>query len=158
MASKLSLTRTAPPRLALAPGAAAAPPSPAGDVAATGDVTDLQRLRLAAGPPLIPGPALTPVATDAPPAVAVTTTRDMAVDAIAAPRHAATGPALTPTAARPPQTGTRVAETAGPAPGLPPVKADAGGWRARSAAGRPDPHPEPTGAGQSLNLRAALSV
>lgn len=154
MASTLSLTRTAPPCLALAPGAAAAGaaalPSPAGDAASTGDVTDLRRLRLAAGLPLIPGPALTPVATDAPPAVAATTTRDTAT--------AATGPAPTPTAAHPPQTGTRVAGTTGPAPGLPLVKADTGGWRAGSAAGRPDPHPEPTGAGQSPSPRDALSV
>lgn len=150
MASTLSLTRTAPPCLALAPGAAAAaPPPPAGDAASTGDVTDLRRLRLAAGLPLIPGPALTPVATGAPPAVAATTTRDTATDATAA-----TGPAPTPTAAHPPQTGTRVAETTGPAPSLPPVKADTGGWRAGSA----DPHPEHTGAGQSPDLRDALSV
>lgn len=154
MASMLSLTRTALSHLAPAPEAvveADPPPSLAGALAATGDGTGLHRqhLRPAAGPPLIPGPALTLVAVDVPPAVAVKTIEDTAVDATAAPHHAATGPALTPTAAHPPQTGTRSADTTGPAPDPPAVRAGTGG---------PDPHPEPTGAAQSPNLQDDLSV
>lgn len=162
MASMLSLTRTALPHLAPAPEAAVgavAPPSLAGAVAATGDGTGLHRqhLRPAAGPPLIPGPALILVAVDVPPAVAAKTIEDTAVDAAAAPHHA-TGPALTPTAAHPLQTGTRSADTTGPAPDPPAVRAGTGGRLAGSDACCPDPHPQPTGAAQSQNLQDALSV
>ncbi len=148
---------------------AAAPltPTPTGDVAATGDVTGLHLLHLprhrlhpAAGPPLIPGPALTHVATDAPPAVAVTTIADMA--APVAPHHAATGPGLAPTAARPRRTHTPVADATGPAPGpipgLPAVGACTGGLRAGLNASLPDPHPEATEAAQSPDRQDALSV
>lgn len=134
MASMLSLTRTALPHLAPAPEAAvgaAAPPYLAGAVAAaaTEDGTGLHRqhLRPAADPPLIPGPALTLVAVDVPPAVAVKNIEDTAVDGTAAPHHASPGPALTPTAAHPPQTGTRSADTTGPAQNPPSVRAGTGG-------------------------------
>lgn len=129
--------------------------SATGGVAATGDATGLHllqhHLHPTAGPPLIPGPALTLVATDVPPAVAVTTIRDMA--AAAAPHHAATGPSLAPTAAHPRRTGTRVADDTGPAPGLPAVGASTGGLLAGSDAGYPESE-----AAQGPDRQDALSV
>lgn len=114
------MTRTALPHLAPAhdPKAAVEADAP-GDVTATGDVTGLHHHHLAAGPPLAPGPALTLVATGLPPAVAVTTIADMAVDAN--PHHGATGPTLAPTAPHLHQTGTTITDATGPAPGLPVV-------------------------------------
>lgn len=144
---------------------AGAPLTPAakGDAAPTGDVTGIHHLRLlhhphleGAGPPLVPGPAPTLVATGFPRVVAAVTTAEMA--AAATLHRAATGPALAPTAARPRQTGTHIADARGPAPGLPAVGAGTGGLRAGSDAGFPDPRPEPTEAAQDPGLEDAPSV
>jgi len=128
MASMSSLTRTALPHLGPDPEAAVTamvplPLSATGDGVATGGDTGLHLLlqhllHPAASLPLVPGPALTLVATDVPPAVAVTTIAVMAMAATAAPHHSTTGPTLAPTAARPRQTGTHVVDTTGPAPDL----------------------------------------
>lgn len=122
MASTLSLTRTVLPHLGPEPEPAVTAAVPlalaaTGDGVATGDGTGLllqHHLHPAAGLPPAPGPALTLVATDVPPAVAVTTIADMAVAATAAPHPGTTRPTL----ARPRQTGTHVVGATGPAPGL----------------------------------------
>lgn len=88
------------------------------DGEATGDGTGLHHHHPAAGPPLAAGPALTLVATDVPPAVAVTVIADMAVDATAAPHLNTIGHALAPIAAHPHQTGTPIINATGPTPGL----------------------------------------
>lgn len=129
MASTLFLTRPALLHLTLAPAPeaaviAVAPLFQSAVVAVVGDATGhrLQHLHLVAGHPIIPGPAHILVATEVPPVVAVKTILDMAVDTTAA-----TGPALPPTALHRLQIGTRVADTAGPAPGLPTNRTGTGG-------------------------------
>lgn len=135
MASKSSLTRVARSLLAPDPGAtvAANPPlAPAAPraVSAAGGATD--HPPAAAAPRLIPGPALTPDATDLLPVVAVTTIAEMTV--AAKPHHVATGPAPGP-----PATGT--------------------GTRTRGLrAPLPNPNPEPTAAAQDLDLQRILST
>lgn len=74
----------------------------------------------AAGPLVIPGPALALVVTEGLHAVAVKTTPGMAVGGTAAHRPAATEPAIIPTPGHPPRTDTRVGDVTGPAPGLTP--------------------------------------
>lgn len=161
------MTRTALPHLAPDPKAAvtAAIPLPlaaTGDAAATGDGTGLillqHPLHPAAGLPLTPGPALTRVATDVPPAVGVTTIADLAVAATDAPHQGTIGPTLAPTAAHPHQTGTRVVDATGPAPSLQAIGEDTGGLGVRLDVGFPDLHPEPTGSAPGPVRQDVLSA
>lgn len=125
-----SLTST--PLLSLAPipeatMGAASPRSPAVDVTVIrGDGTDLHPPHRAAVLPLIPGLAHTLAAIDGPPAVVVKATAGMDADGTAAHHHADTVHAVSPTAAHPPQTDTRITDTTGPAPGHPATRAGAG--------------------------------
>lgn len=68
-----------------------------------------------AGPPLAPGHAPTPAATDAPLAVDVTTTAEVAEVVLVVPHPAVTGPTLAHSAAH--QTDTQIADGTGLPPG-----------------------------------------
>lgn len=126
-----SLTRTALPLRTPSPRPeaavrAAAPPALTltGDALTTGvesatrDAAD--HLNPTVVPLLTPGLAPTPAATGDPLAVAVTTITNMAADAAAVPRHAATGPTPAPTAAPLHQTSTHIVDATGPDLGLTP--------------------------------------
>lgn len=71
----------------------------------------------AAGPLIIPGPALALVVTEGLHVVAVKTTPGLAVGGTAAHRPVDTGPAVIPTPVHPPRTDTRAGDVIGPAPG-----------------------------------------
>lgn len=160
------MTRTALPPPA--PDPLAAPPlalTITGDVAATGDITDLHlphHLHQAAHPPLAPDPALTLVATGNPQNADVLTTADMVVVVTAAPDRVTTELILAPTAAHPPETHTLTADATSPvlglAPGLPATGAETGDPQASSDADFLDPQPDPTGTGQDPGLLGVLSV
>lgn len=92
----------------------------------------------AAGPLVIPGPALALAVTEGLHVVAVKTNPGMAVGGTTAHRPVATGPAVIPTPVHPPRTDTRARDVIGLAPGLTPghapghqairVGVGAGGW------------------------------
>lgn len=113
----------------------------------------------AAGPLVIPGPALGLVVTEVLHVVAVKTTQGMAVGRTTARHPVATGPAITPTPIHPPRTDTRARDVIGPAlghaPGHQAIIADVG--TAGTATGFPDLL-EATGASQNLHLQDALSI
>lgn len=80
----------------------------------------------AAGPLVIPGPALALVVTELLHVVAVKTTPGMAVAATSAHHPVATGPAIIPPPGYPPRTDTRARDVIGPAPGHQAIRAGIG--------------------------------
>lgn len=153
MASMLSLIGTARPPPAPAPEAAVVPAAlqcPVGDVVAIGDGTGLHLHPHQAVGLLIPGPVPTLVVIDVSPAAAVKTIADTAVDATAAPHHAAIGFAIIQTAAHLPQIDPQDTETTGPAPDRQGIRTDTRGQRDGQNAGCPDPLQEQKRAPQSL--------
>lgn len=154
------------PQLAVAPPpppavGAATPPPQAAAAKGAGTGLHLRRrpLRPAAGPRVIPGPALGLVVTEYLRAVAVKTTPGTAVGGTAGRPPSATGRAVIPTPARPPRTDTLAGDITGPAPGRRAIRAGAGtgGSPAGPAAGFPNP-PGPAEAVQSLCLQDAPSI
>lgn len=107
------------------PAVGAATPRPQA-VAAKGGATGHRHLRPAAGPPVIPGPALALVVTEGLHVVAVKTTPGMAVGGTAARRPQATGPAVIPKPAHPPQTDTLAGDIVGLALGRRAIRAGVG--------------------------------
>lgn len=108
------------------PAAGAAPPRPQAAAAKGGGTGLHRRLRPAAGPRVIPGPALALVVTEGLHVVAVKTTPGMAVGGTAARRPQAIGPAVIPIPAHPPQTYTPARDVTGLAPGRRAVMAGVG--------------------------------